>query len=107
MAERPSADLAAISEFLVKFFVRRSLTDQPPTRDLARNAIALIESLRVKSNDDALDIIQKEFRKQGWIAADELFRAKLAGNLYDDNVDATRFVLCKIEEAHQTKEKFT
>jgi hypothetical protein len=107
MAERPSADLAAISEFLVKFFVRRSLTDQPPTRDLARNAIALIESLQAKPNEEVLEAIKQEFRKQGWIAGDKLFRAKLEGNLYEDNVDATRFVLCKIEESHQTKEKFT
>jgi hypothetical protein len=107
LAERSSADLAGISEFLVKFFVRRSLTDQPPTRDLARNAIALIEALRKKPNDDALEIIQQEFTTQGWIAPDTLFRAKLEGNLYDENKDATRFVLCKIEESHQTKEKFT
>jgi uncharacterized protein with ParB-like and HNH nuclease domain len=107
LAERSSADLAAISEFLMKFFVRRSLTDQPPTRDLARNAITLIDVLRKQPNDDVLDIIQKEFRKQGWIASDDVFRAKLEGNLYEENVDATRFLLCKIEESHQTKEKFT
>ncbi|HMD54127.1 MAG TPA: HNH endonuclease family protein, partial [Phycisphaerae bacterium] len=107
LAERPNAELAAISKFLVKFFLRRSLTDQPPTRDLARNAITLIDVLRKKPKGDVLNIIQKEFRKQGWIASDDLFRAKLEGNLYDENVNATRFVLCKIEESHQTKEKFT
>jgi len=107
LAERSSADLAAISEFLVKFFVRRSLTDQPPTRDLARNAITLIDVLRAQPKEDALGIIQQEFRKQGWIASDDLFRAKLEGNLYEENADATRFVLCKIEESHQTKEKFS
>ncbi len=107
LAERPGANLAAIAEFLVKFFVRRSLTDQPPTRDLARNAITLIDVLRDKPDGDVLDTIQQEFRKQGWIASDELFRSKLEGNLYEENVDATRFVLCKIEESHQTKEKFT
>lgn len=107
MAERPSADLAAISEFLVKFFVRRSLTDQPPTRDLARNMIALIEVLRNKPNEDVLNVMQQEFSKQAWVASDKLLRAKLEGNLYEENVDATRFVLCKIEESHQTKEKFT
>jgi uncharacterized protein with ParB-like and HNH nuclease domain len=106
LAERSSADLAAISEFLVKFFLRRSLTDQPPTRDLGRNAIALIDLLRHNPNADVLNVLQGEFRKQGWIASDELLRAKLEGGIYDENVDATRFVLCKIEESHQTKEKF-
>lgn len=107
LAERPSADLAAITEFLVKFFVRRSLTDHPPTRDLGRNAMALIDLLRGKPNEDVLAAIRKEFHEQGWVASDELFRAKLEGSLYDENVDTTRFVLCKIEESHQTKEKFT
>lgn len=107
LADRSSADIAAVSEFLVKFLVRRNLTDQPPTRDLARNFIALIDVLRSQPTTDALEIIPEEFRKQGWIAPDDMFRAKLEGNLYEENVDATRFVLCKIEESHQTKEKFT
>jgi len=107
LAERPEADMAGIGEFLVKFFVRRNITDQPPTRDLARNAIALIETLRGKPADDVLSLIRQEFHQQGWIATDELFRTKLEGNLYDENVDATRFLLCKIEESRQTKEKFT
>ena len=87
--------------------MRRSLTDQPPTRDLARNAISLIEALRKKPTEDVLETIRQEFQKQGWIAPDTLFRAKLEGNLYEENVDATRFVLCRMEESHQTKEKFT
>ena len=107
LADRPSADLASISEFLIKFLVRRNLTDQPPTRDLARNFISIIEILRGKPSADALQIIREEFHRQGWIAPDVIFRAKLEGNLYEENVDATRFVLCKIEESHQTKEKFT
>ncbi len=107
LADRSSADLAAISEFLVKFLVRRNLTDQPPTRDLARNFISLIEVLHGKPSEDALTIIRDEFLKKGWIAPDDMFRAKLEGNLYEENVDATRFVLYKIEESHQTREKFT
>lgn len=106
LAERPSSDLAAIAAFLVKFFVRRNLTDQPPTRDLARNAIALIDVLRAKPNEDVLDVMQSEFWQQGWIASNELFRAKLEGNIYEENVDVTRFVLCKIEESHKTNETF-
>lgn len=107
LADRSSADLATISEFLVKYLVRRNLTDQPPTRDLARNFISLIEVLRSKPSEDALEIIRDEFQKKGWIAPDDMFRAKLEGNLYEENVDATRFVLYKIEESHQTREKFT
>jgi hypothetical protein len=107
LGEHPKANLAGIAEFLVKFFVRRSLTDQPPTRDLARMFITVIEKVGLKTGMDVLGVIQEEFRKQRWIASSELFRAKLGGNIYEENVDATRFVLCKMEEANQTKEKLT
>lgn len=107
LAERPTADLPGISEFLVKFFVRRNLTDQPPTRDLARNFITVIDALRRNDGRDPLSVIHQEFQNQGWIAPDEIFRSKLEGSIYEENVDATRFVLCKIEESHQTRETFT
>lgn len=107
LAERATADLPAISEFLVKFFVRRSLTDQPPTRDLARIFIELIERLREEEKAEALLVIRQEFQKQAWIADDKVLESKLEGNIYDENVDATRFVLCKLEESHETIEKFT
>ena len=107
LADRPTTDLVAISKFLVKFLVRRNLTDQPPTRDLARNFISLIEVLRSRPEANALGIIEQEFTSKGWIASTAFFREKLAGNLYEENVNATRFVLCSIEEAHQTREKFT
>ena len=35
------------------------------------------------------------------------FKEKLEGDIYEDNVAATRFILCKIEEEHQTKEIHT
>ena len=40
-------------------------------------------------------------------ASDELFEQKLRGNLYDENPEATRFILCSIEALHQTKEIYT
>ncbi len=107
LADRPSANLAEISEFFVKFFVRRSLTDQPPTRDLPGMFISIIDQLRQQEKADASEIIRQEFQKQNWFAPDKLFESKLDGNIYDENKDATRFVLCKIEEANQTKEKLT
>lgn len=107
LAEQPTSDMTGISELLVKFFVRRNLTDQPPTRDLARMFMGVIDELRGNACKDSLSVIHQEFQKRGWIAPDEVFRSKLEGSIYEENVDATRFVLCKIEESHQTKETFT
>ena len=44
---------------------------------------------------------------RGVSASDELFEQKLRGNLYDENPEATRFILCSIEALHQTKEIYT
>jgi len=107
LAERPKADLAGICEFLVRYFVRRNLTDVPPTRDLARLFIDIVGKLRSTPDKDAKDIVRAELTAKGRIATDAMFKEKLAGSIYWDNVDATRFILCHIEEEQQTREIFT
>lgn len=107
MAEQPAADLARMSELLVRYFVRRSLTDVPPTRDLARSFIDIIGKLLERPDRDVCDVVREELLRKGRFADDDAFKAKLSGSVYDDNVDATRFVLCRIEEEHQTREKLT
>ena len=106
LAERPETNLAGICEFLVRYFVRRNLTDVPPTRDLARNFIEIIDKLR-RSDRDAEDIVREELLSKGRFATDDAFKEKLSGSVYEDNVDATRFILCRIEEENQTREKIT
>lgn len=107
LAERPKANLASICEFLVRYFVRRNLTDVPPTRDLARNFIEIIEKLNERPGRKPEEVIREALLSKGRTASDELFREKLSGNVYEDNVDATRFILCRIEEVNQTIEKLT
>ena len=107
MAERPKADLVGIVDFLVRYFVRRNLTDLPPTRDLARMFIDVIGKVEEVRPGRAADLIKAELRKPGRVANDEQFMAALRGSIYEENVDATRFILCRIEEENQTKEKLT
>lgn len=107
MAERPKADLVAICDFLVRYFVRRNLTDIPPTRDLARMFMDIIEVLEKASRGQEVQLIKKELLKSGRVASDEALIKALNGGIYEDNVDATRFVLCRIEEENQTREKLT
>ena len=38
---------------------------------------------------------------------DEAFEEKLRGPIYEENPEATRFVLCNIEAQHQTKEIYS
>lgn len=94
---------AKIITILVKFFVRRHLTDTPPTRDLPRHFITIIELIK---NMDNGDVIHAAIRKSLITISvdDDVFEEKLKGNLYDENVGLTRFLLCKIEQNEQTVE---
>ena len=107
LSERPKADLVTITEFLVRYLVRRNLTDVPPTRDLARMFIEVIGVLRKKSSAAPDDLVRQELLAPGRFAPDDVFREKLSGAIYWDNADVTRFILCRIEEENQTREKLT
>ncbi len=99
-----SADLAAIIRLLVTFYVRRNITDLPPTRNLDRLFIELIDWCRQQDQAPTVAYIQEFLRQPAWYVSDEAFRQKLSGNIYQDNVDAARFLLCSIEEHHHTQE---
>ncbi len=89
--------------FLVKYFVRRNITDTPPTRDLDNIFIDIISKLHIKDEYD-FAIIKETLKEK--MASTELFKEKLSGKIYDENSGATRFILCKLEEINKTKETF-
>jgi uncharacterized protein with ParB-like and HNH nuclease domain len=107
MSEYPKANLSGVSEFLVRYFVRRNLTDVPPTRDLPRIFIDVIAKIRENTSGQLKEIVQEQLAAGSRVASDEAFMEKLSGGIYWDNVDVTRFILCRIEEDNQTTEKFT
>lgn len=96
------AHLGEIAQILVSFFVRRNLTDTPPTRDLTRLFMTAIEKVAESSGDDVVAIIRDELRDVS--ASDDTFRSKLEGALYEENAGVTRFVLCALAEQSMTKE---
>lgn len=95
------ADLTAIANQLTKFFVRRNLTNTPPTYDLDRIFMSIVELL--PSNvGHVRQIVLNELRIQS--APDELFKMQLGGPIYDDNAAVTRFVLTALAEHGMTNE---
>ncbi len=92
--------------FLVRYFVRRNITDTPPTRDLDNIFIEIIKKLYKNKSYD-IKIIKKYLIDQTRVATDDLFIEKLNGNIYEENSGATRFILCKLEEENnKTKEMY-
>ena len=97
-------DKIQLINFLVKYFVRRNITDTPPTRDLDNIFIEIITKLHEKGSYDFKIIIDTLKEK---MATTELFEQKLSGKIYEENSGATRFILCKLEEVNnKTKETF-
>lgn len=107
MAERDKTNLVGITDFLVRYFVRRNLTDVPPTRDLARMFMDIIIKMKEVDSGEELYVLKNELLKPGRVVNDEQFISALNGDIYESNVDVTRFILCRIEEENQTKEHLT
>lgn len=94
-------------EFLVKFFLRRNITDTPPTRDLDTIFIETIKKLHLNT-EYSFELIKKEITGFASYPSDSFFMEKLNGKLYEENAGSTRFILCKIEELNnKTKETYT
>lgn len=92
-----------IIEFLVKFFVRRNITDFPGTRNLTSIFMDTVDLLASKKNNEVYTTIYDKLVKES--STPERFKEKLSGKVYEDNVDAVRFLLNYYEEKFFTKEK--
>lgn len=97
-----AAHLGSIAQLLVCFFVRRNLTDMPPTRDLTRLFMDVIDKVATLSGDAVETTVRNELLAVS--ASDLVFRKKLEGAIYEDNAGVTRFVLCALAEQGMTKE---
>ncbi|MBQ3683266.1 MAG: DUF262 domain-containing protein [Succinimonas sp.] len=97
-------EIVKVCRLLVNFFVRRNMTDIPPTRDLTRMFMSFIEE--IEQNNLTGDAILARLRNKlaDNSASDEVFAEKLKGPVYDDNVSATRFILCMMAKRGMTRE---
>lgn len=97
-------DLASICHYTTCFFVRRNLTNNPPTHSLNSMFMEFIESIEQYQLKGSL--IEDHLRKlyANVSVSDEEFEIKLRGPIYEDNVDMTRFVLCSLAQKAMTIE---
>lgn len=94
-----------IIHILITFFVRRNVTDVPNTRKLTQLFIDIITDSKSSHGKEVVNIIHSKLKSVS--APDDLFESKLRGSIYDENPEATRFLLCSIEAQHQTKEIYS
>ena len=98
-------NLDEIIKTLIIFFVRRNVTDVPNTRKLTQLFIDIICEVKVLRGTKVVSAVHEKLISVS--APDEAFESKLRGSIYDENPEATRFILCSIEAQHQTKEIYS
>lgn len=104
--ESPEDFYMKITDFLIKYFVRRNITDFPNTRNLDQIFIDLVSELEENPDSINADYIIEYLSNPSRMSDIESFKDKLAGDIYEINTDMARFILSKIEEEHNTKEKY-
>ena len=96
-----------IINLLCRYFIRRNVTDTPPTRDLTNYFMDIIVEINNLESYN-YSAIRSIILEKGKPANDIIFTEKLKGDLYEENVGATRYILSSIELAEtQTKERYT
>lgn len=93
-------------DLLCRYFLRRNVTDIPNTQNLTNYFMDIIKEF---SEDESFSFerLKELLITLGKPASDEYFNEKLHGDLYEENVVATRFILSMIESAKtETDEKY-
>lgn len=94
--------LAEVTRFLTNFFVRRNLTNTPPTQDLDRMFARIIERILDLEATEVPGVIRRELTAVS--ASDEQFTQQLVGPIYEENAGVTRFILVALAKKYMTRE---
>jgi hypothetical protein len=104
---RPDDFLVRAVDLLCRYYVRRNVTNDPPTRDLDAAAIEVIDGC-VKKIDESrcldFDTFASLLMLKGKPSAVDKFRSALEGPIYDENVGMARYLLIQLNGLFGTKE---
>lgn len=95
--------LIYIFNYILKFFIRRNFTNNPSTGKIPQILMDIIEQINIceiKNYGSIFKIISTVLISQ--TSNDEILKSVLEGDLYESNVDMTRYILCKIEQEANT-----
>ncbi len=99
--------LDRVVDLLARYFIRRNVTDRPPTRQIDQALIDVVETCaaRVKGGRK-LDFqwFVHELMKHARPASLDEFKAALGGQIYDSNSAMARYVLIQVDQLHHSRE---
>ena len=99
--------LEQVVDLLARYFIRRNVTDKPPTRQIDQGLIDVVESCAARINDGKkLNVawFMDELNKQARPASFDEFKAALQGGIYETNTGMARYVLIQLDQLHHSRE---
>lgn len=99
--------LERVVDLMVRYFIRRNVTDKPPTRQIDQALIDVVESCAARINDGKKLEFQwfvDELMKHARPASLDEFKASLGGDIYDNNSWMARYVLIQLDQLHHSRE---
>jgi len=99
--------LEQVVSFLCKYFVRRNVTDTPPTREIDQAFIDVIEDCARRTSARKpvqFDWFVKLVMKHARPASIDQFCDVLSGNIYAHNGAMARYVLIQLDEQQHSRE---
>ena len=99
--------LEQVIDLLARYFIRRNVTDKPPTRQIDQALIHVVEACAAHIKDDkklTFNWFVDEVTKHARPASLEEFKAALGGHIYHSNSSMARYVLIQIDTLHHSRE---
>ena len=99
--------LEKVVDLLARYFIRRNVTDNPPTRQIDQALIDVVESCAEHINDNqklTFNWFVEKLINNAKPASLEEFKTALDGPIYDSNSGMARYVLIQIDTLHHSRE---
>lgn len=94
-------------DLMTRYFIRRNVTDTPPTRQMDQDLISLIEACAQRvdlGNALTFEWFVAQLVHYAPPASLDTFKAALSGPIYDNNIAMARYVLIQIDQLHHSRE---
>lgn len=94
-------------DLLTRYFIRRNVTDTPPTRQMDQALITLVEACaaHIAAGEDlTFEWFVAQLLHHAPPASLEQFKSALNGQIYDSNIAMARYVLIQVDQLHHSRE---
>ena len=99
--------LEQVVDLMARYFIRRNVTDKPPTRQIDQALIDIVESCaaRIKANKKLnFEWFVDELMKRARPASLDEFMEALNGPIYENNSGMARYLIIQLDQEHHSKE---